>query len=303
MQFIILDLEWNGMPLYATGGYFNEIIEFGAVKLDEQLNLIDTFQALVKPRVHKKLTGRVKRLTHITNDAVREAENFNDTYTKFRKWLGDEELCLMSWGTGDLLVMLENLSRFGIPETLSDIMDYYCDAQVLCQRILKIDASRQPGLSLIAEQAGIVCDDMEMHRALDDSRVTAQCLHKLWDKDVFDQLKRPADEEFVRKLTFKTTILSNLDNPLIKKSDFRQSCPQCGTRMRRITEISRKNKWFIARYICPNCEVLYDGRHQFKVKYEGISHKCILNPVSTETEDTDSEKTDKTVTDDITAAE
>ena len=235
MQYIILDLEWNGMPLYATGGYFNEIIEFGAVKLNSDLEVVDTFQALVRPMVHKRLTGRVKRLTHITNDAVRTAEDFIDTYANFRRWIGSEEKCLMSWGTADLLVILENLRKYGMKECLSNIMDYYCDAQMICQRVLGIDAAKQPGLSLIAEQVGVPCDDMEMHRALDDSIVTAKCLRILWDNKVFNELKAKADSEFIRKITFKTTTLTNIDNPLIKKSMFRQSCPECGARMRRIT--------------------------------------------------------------------
>ncbi len=282
MQYIILDLEWNGMPLYATGGYFNEIIEFGAVKLDDSLRMIDTFQALVRPKVHKKLTGRVKRLTHITNDAVRAADYFVDTYAQFRKWLGTEEKCMMSWGTGDLLVILENLRRYGMRESLSDIMDYYCDAQTVCQRVLGIDAAKQPGLSLIAEQVGVPCEDKEMHRALDDSIVTAECLRKLWNQEIFDELKARADSEFIRKITFKTTTLTNIDNPLIDKKLFRQRCPVCGSRMRRITPIAAKNKWFIADYSCSSCSDTYRGKHQFKVKYEGVAHKCVLKLIEPE---------------------
>jgi len=278
VQYIILDLEWNGMPLYATGGYFNEIIEIGAVKLDSNLSVIDTFQALVRPRVHKKLTGRVKRLTHITNDAVRAANNFNDTYADFKKWVGNEPNCFLSWGTGDILVILENLHKFGMPENL-DIMDYYCDAQILCQRVLKIDPSKQPGLSLIAEQLGITCEDKEMHRALDDSIVTADCLRKVWDAEVYNDLAAKADSEFIRKLTFKTVVLSNIDNPLIEKNKFRQRCPKCGARMRRISEIVAKNKLFTATYHCSACDEDYIGKHQFKLKYEGVSHRCTFKIV------------------------
>ena len=39
MNIVILDLEWNGAYSRRLHGFINEIIEFGAVKLDAQLNL------------------------------------------------------------------------------------------------------------------------------------------------------------------------------------------------------------------------------------------------------------------------
>ena len=281
MQYILLDLEWNGMPLYKTGGYFNEIIEFGAVKLNDRIEEIDTFKTCVRPTIHKKLTGRVKRLTHISNDEVKKADYFVATYNKFKKWVGTEENCFLTWGTGDILVILENFKQFDMPYEL-DIMDYYCDAQVLCQQALGIDGSKQPGLSAIAEQLGIPCDDKEMHRALDDSLVSAECLRRLWDKKLYEKLSLKADKEFIRRLTFKTVILCDIDNPHIKRSMFRQSCPVCNARMRRTTEIKAKNKSFTAAYHCPKCGRDFLGRHQFKLKYEGVVHKCTFRDLAEE---------------------
>ena len=40
MNYVILDLEWNAAYSRKLKGYINEIIEFGAVKCDEQLNII-----------------------------------------------------------------------------------------------------------------------------------------------------------------------------------------------------------------------------------------------------------------------
>lgn len=34
MRFVVMDLEWNGAYCRQTRGYFNEIIEIGAVRLD-----------------------------------------------------------------------------------------------------------------------------------------------------------------------------------------------------------------------------------------------------------------------------
>lgn len=54
MNFVILDLEWNGTYSRRIKSFINEIIEFGAVKVDEQLHIIDTFEALVRPQVGKE---------------------------------------------------------------------------------------------------------------------------------------------------------------------------------------------------------------------------------------------------------
>ncbi|MBE6759411.1 MAG: D-alanine--D-alanine ligase [Ruminococcaceae bacterium] len=275
MKYIIIDLEWNGAPLYKTGGYFNEIIEIGAVRLDEQLRQVDTFQALVQPKIHKKLTGRVKRLTHISNDEVRNAKKFREIYRDFREWLGEEENCILTWGIGDILVLLENFDQLGINNGISAIHNY-CDAQAICQRSLEIDSAKQPGLSAVAEQLGIPCDDMEMHRALDDSIVSAECLRRAWKQELFDELRSRVDEEFIRRITFKTVIISDLKNPLIDKGLFRQRCPGCNARMRRLGNINSRNRGFTVEYRCPQCGTEYVGRHQFKLKYEGIQHKCVL---------------------------
>ncbi len=54
MNIVILDLEWNGAYSRRLHGFINEIIEFGAVKLDAQLNITDRFSCFVKPQVTKK---------------------------------------------------------------------------------------------------------------------------------------------------------------------------------------------------------------------------------------------------------
>ena len=67
MNYIIMDLEWNNSFNKATQKFMNEIIEIGAIKLDDELNQVDTFSELIKPVVSKKLRSRIKTLTNISN--------------------------------------------------------------------------------------------------------------------------------------------------------------------------------------------------------------------------------------------
>ena len=74
MSYVILDLEWNGSYSKRLHKYVNEIIEFGAVKVDDDFNLVDTFSVLISPKIGKKLCSKVKELTKITNENLQKAE-------------------------------------------------------------------------------------------------------------------------------------------------------------------------------------------------------------------------------------
>ena len=51
MTIIILDLEWNTAYFSKESRFINEIIEFGAVKLDKNLDVVDDFQKFVRSRL------------------------------------------------------------------------------------------------------------------------------------------------------------------------------------------------------------------------------------------------------------
>lgn len=72
MSYVILDLEWNGSYSKVLHKFVNEIIEIGAVKLDDELNVCDTFTMLVAPKIGKKLCSKVKQLTKITNEELKD---------------------------------------------------------------------------------------------------------------------------------------------------------------------------------------------------------------------------------------
>jgi len=57
MQYIVLDLEWNGAYSKQAHGYFNEIIEIGAVRLNEQLQPDGKFHVVIRPQLSRKRVG------------------------------------------------------------------------------------------------------------------------------------------------------------------------------------------------------------------------------------------------------
>ena len=68
MYYIFLDLEWNNAYSKIHHRFVNEIIEIGAVKLDENLNECGRFDVFVKSRITKKLATRFKNLTNNSTD-------------------------------------------------------------------------------------------------------------------------------------------------------------------------------------------------------------------------------------------
>ncbi len=244
--------------------------------LDENFDVIKEFSALVSPKYNKKLSGRVKRLTHITNSEVSQGMDFLKVYDQFCHWVGTEENCVMSFGTGDILVMLENLEVYNKGKVLS-FMQNYCDLQQLCQMEMDVEAGQQLGLSAMAQQLCIEVEEMDMHRALDDSIVSAQCLKKTFDEKNYREIARKADSEFYKWITFKTVSICDLTNPLIKASMFILRCPECGVILKRTTAVNSKSRSFTAQYSCGVCGKRFSGRHYIKLKYEGIVNRSTIS--------------------------
>ena len=136
MQFIIMDLEWNNAYCKKLKGYINEIIEFGACKVDKDFNVIDEFSVIVKAQVGKKLQGRVKALTHITNEDISNGVPFFKALSMFRNWVGDDENVFFSWGDGDIRTLIKNYEFFLKKKPGFRLYNNYCDSTKIIVSLL-----------------------------------------------------------------------------------------------------------------------------------------------------------------------
>ena len=232
MNYIVVDLEWNGSWSKKAHGYFNEIIEVGAVKVDEEMHILDEFRAAIKPVVSKKLSSIVTDLTNITAEELEDGTTFKGMMRELTKWMGNEPTTVLTWSTTDLLVLMENCGYFYGKQEIPFLKNYM-DFQVYAQDKMGVDTSQQLGLARAGEMLGIPEDDMSLHRALDDSKLTAAILQKVYEKESFVAAILPVDAEFYKRITFKTTIIKDLDDPLVKRSELCFNCPDCGQNMKR----------------------------------------------------------------------
>lgn len=82
-----------------------EIIEIGAICLDENGDVRDTFQTYIRPLKHPHLTDFCKELTTIKQEDIDLAYTFNTAMPQFLQWVknitGRNDYVFYSWGNFD----------------------------------------------------------------------------------------------------------------------------------------------------------------------------------------------------------
>lgn len=126
MNYIVFDLEWNQCPYGKERENKRlpfEIIEIGALKLDENRNYEDSFHQVVKPVVYKNsITGR--RRSWISKARIWNRDSFYRGSEKFMKWCGPEaKFC--TWGSSDLAELQRNMKYYHMLNLLKGPIFYY----------------------------------------------------------------------------------------------------------------------------------------------------------------------------------
>lgn len=127
MNYIVLDLEWNQGT---TRKYQEkpelpfEIVEIGAIKLNEACELIDTFHAIIKPTVYLEMNSHIEQITHVSIEDLESGMNFKQVACSFLDWCGtDYRFC--TWGSMDLTELQRNMTYFQLEQTLEKPLFYY----------------------------------------------------------------------------------------------------------------------------------------------------------------------------------
>lgn len=172
MNTIVLDLEFTDVynPKYRKICK-SEIIQIGAVKLDENNNIVDKFDSYVRP-LYSKINKNVYRLTGITDTMVEKAEIFDEVFTNFLNWIGDDDYTIISWSEEDLRVIISECNLRGF-------FDYRIETMLFNWEDLQADVGNILGitqhLSLEKVLKAINMDfEGTAHRALDDAENTAR---------------------------------------------------------------------------------------------------------------------------------
>ena len=175
MQYIVLDLEWNQCP----GGKEREnpdlpfeIIEIGAVRLDENFQKMDSYSERIKPQVYHQLHYRTRQLLKVNLKDFNRARRFPSVIRSFLKWCGSD-YTFVTWGPMDLDYLQNNMDYYKLQQQLSKPLFYY-DAQKLFS-IFHEDGKSRKSLKYAVEFLGLK-EKRPFHRAIDDAYYTADVL-------------------------------------------------------------------------------------------------------------------------------
>lgn len=189
MNYVVLDLEWNQSNTGQedeTAKIPFEIIEIGAVKLNDTFDMINEFSQLVKPEVYRVMHQYTGRLIHLQMEELECGRSFKEVAENFLEWCGSEEYIFCVWGSQDLTEFQRNMKFYDM-ENLSQGPIAFLDVQKLFSIAFEDGKSRR-SLEGAVDMMQME-KDIPFHRAFSDAYYTANLLKLIAEKD-FAVLKR-----------------------------------------------------------------------------------------------------------------
>jgi inhibitor of KinA sporulation pathway (predicted exonuclease) len=257
-NFIVFDLEWNqgDAPYTREDGKVLtfEIVEIGAVKLNERREKIGEFSRLIKPQIHTHMHRITGRLIHLSMEDLEQGDRFQDVARDFLDFCGDAPM-FCSWGPLDLTEFQRNLDFFGLPP-LSDRPIAFYDVQKLFS-LAYDDGKSRVGLEAAIDQMGIP-KDIPFHRAMADAAYTAKIFRTFDERTLskvsFDCFITPKSRKQEIKIVFDN-YAKYISKEFPSKEDLLRNMDVMSTRCYLChRNIKRKIKWFT-----PN------GKHYYAV--------------------------------------
>lgn len=178
MNYIVFDLEWNqsnsGLEEEIKDIPF-EIIEIGAVKLDENFQIKDRFQRLIKPKIYHEMHYVTKNLIHIKMEELENEKYFPEVMEDFLDWCG-EDYIFCTWGPIDLTELQKNMKFYQMPLLADGPIKFY-DVQKLFSIGFE-DKKTRRALEHAVDVLQIE-KDIPFHRAFSDAYYTAKVLSRV----------------------------------------------------------------------------------------------------------------------------
>jgi len=152
----------------------NEIIEIGAVKVNETLEIVDEFSEFIRPVINPELSDFCKELTTISQADVNAADLFPKVLDRFTEWI-DEDYVLCSWGKYDKSQFEKDCVRHKL-----DTAWLQNHISLKHQHGEKVGNGRYYGMKAALKNSGLVLQGTH-HRGIDDARNIAQLFIKYFD--------------------------------------------------------------------------------------------------------------------------
>lgn len=272
MHYIVMDLEWNQPVSFHSSAYkaigdqlLFEIIQIGAIKLDDRFQTQEEINLLVSPTHYKRLHPYVRRMTNLAQTDLENAPAFPDAMAQFLQFCGGDAV-LLTWGADDVSVLKQNVDCFAcecpLPKTCN-IQRYYAE-------VFKLGNS-QKALKSAMEQLGVEEEEARaFHDALHDAYYTAQVFKKLPEPQQvlrFEQEPRKLSHTQSSRRVRVTHKVASVAAGLAHKDVLTPVCPTCNQPTELITELTPQSP---GRYIAL-CKCKKHGQLLVKVRFSPLS--------------------------------
>lgn len=251
MNYVVFDLEWNqGNQVQQTehADIPFEVIEIGAVKLNDKYVMISEFSRLIKPEVYREMHQYTSKLIHLQMEELERGRPFAEVMKDFLEWCGTEEYLFCSWGSLDLTELQRNM-RYHNMTPLSDRPIPYLDVQKLFSLVYEDGKSRR-SLETAVDMVQLE-KDIPFHRAFSDAYYTAKLLTGIAEQkpevlrrisfDTFHPPKTGAEEVKVQFDTYVKYISREFDSKAEAFADREVSSSKCYLCHK---NLRKKIRWF-----------------------------------------------------------
>ncbi len=267
-NYIIFDLEWNQSARGKTDSIEElpfEIIEIGAVKLDENFSMVDEFHRLICPQVYTQMHYAISEVTHMKmQDLQNHGEDFVTVVNAFIQWCGKEESVYCTWGMMDLTELQRNIKYFKVENPFPYPLFYY-DVQKLYGMFYSNGI--KPSLDVAVEELKLM-EERPFHRALDDAYYTGRILVWLISKfgperllpyhsTDYYRIPESKDQEihilFPNYSKYVSRVFPSKEDALKERSVAEMRCYECGRALRKkIHWFTSNQKIYYSLALCPD---------------------------------------------------
>ncbi len=248
MNYIVFDLEWNQAADLKTrreNSLLFEIIEIGAVKLNEKNELIGHFHELIKPQVFHAMNQVTGELIHLKMEQLENCRSFPEVADDFLAWCGSDYI-FCTWGNLDLTELQKNMDYYDMTPVSEKTIWFY-DVQKLFS-IAYEDRTIRRTLQYAVEYLDIE-KNVAFHRAYADAYYTAEVIKRITDKSIFDNFsfdtyrvpRNKSEEIKIQFADYFKYISRKFPDKLAAMADrdvINTKCYLCGARTK------RKIPWF-----------------------------------------------------------
>lgn len=202
-NYVVVDLEMCMVPVGCRTRNFrwaSETIQIGAVLVDDNYEIIDIFNTLVRPE-YGYIDSFIEGLTGITTASVKKAPVMKEALNSFLEWVPDDAV-MVAWSDSDGRQLRREATGKHI---LSDRLESLITNCIDCQQIFGDRMEEKRAYSL--EEALIAADIYQTGRAhdgFDDAFNTALLFAKLQQNDdiVLNPIYKAARSETSEQLSF-----------------------------------------------------------------------------------------------------